>query len=225
MDDVNGCDEVRLLLSELATGALTGQERAAALRHVATCAGCRQELAELSKTADNLLLIAPEAEPPGGFESRVMAQLNGVTRARPRRVLAAAVAAAFVGAMVLGAGAVWWHTGPDRTLAEQTRQTMAVANGRYLHAAPLLTTAGTRAGTVFLYQGSPSWLLVSVTAAPANGPFTMSVIGRDGQEYRAGTCQVTEGAATTGYQLAVPVKSIAAIEMEGPRSTRLTARI
>lgn len=231
MNNAYGCDDVQPLLAELAAGALTGHERAAALRHVTGCAACRSELSGLARAVDGLLLLAPETEPPGGFESSVMARLGADTSdpttsrlwaARPRRVLAGA-AAALVTAAALGAAAVWQHTAPDREIASHTRQTLEVANGRYWQSARL-TTRDARAGTVFLYQGKPSWVLVSVTVTPTDGPYRVSIVGRDGAATPIGTCEVDGGSCTGGYEIDIPVKSISAVELNGPDGTRLIAR-
>lgn len=69
------CHECRDLAPELALGLLAGDERGAAIEHVASCAPCRAHLEALVRVADNLLLLAPSVEPDIGFESRVMANL------------------------------------------------------------------------------------------------------------------------------------------------------
>jgi hypothetical protein len=70
------CGEFRDLGPDLALGLLTGDERAAALHHVARCDPCRRQLDGLAEVADQLLLLAPSVEPEIGFESRVMARLH-----------------------------------------------------------------------------------------------------------------------------------------------------
>ena len=57
-------------LAELALGVLTGRERSRALSHVESCPRCSEELELLSRAADALVAVAPEAEPPLGFETR-----------------------------------------------------------------------------------------------------------------------------------------------------------
>src|SRR3954463_9399291 len=114
-----GCEPTRELAAELALGVADGEQRARALRHLAECAECRRAVDELSQVADDLLLLAPEHDPPPGFESAVLARVQPpparehITR-RHRRVLAplatAAVAAAATAAIVLHA------TGDDRGL-------------------------------------------------------------------------------------------------------------
>ncbi|MFD7308512.1 zf-HC2 domain-containing protein [Promicromonospora sp. NPDC059942] len=92
-----------------------------------------------------------------------------------RAVLAAALGA---GLLVAGGASVWVVTAPDRELAASYRTTLDTAHGRYLTAADLVAddsadgTAGDSAagsvGTVFLYEGDPSWAYVVVRdAGPA----------------------------------------------------------
>jgi hypothetical protein len=250
MADVRECGQVRPLLAELAARALTGQERAGVLRHTAGCLTCREELAELAKIADELLLLAPEKQPPVGFESMVVARLTGVppgeeetvaTSARPRRVArragrrltgtrrtrrAVAVLAAsavLVAAAVLGGLAVHAGSAGDRATAERYRQVLQTASGSYLRAEPFRTAYGARAGTLFLYQGSPSWLLVSVTAAPTDGRYEMFVANAAGVAYPIGTCQMSSGTGTAAYRLAMPVRDVTAVRLVGPAGVVLTA--
>src|SRR5919197_6059366 len=70
------CRDIRELLPELALGIADGEARAEALQHLAGCPDCRRELEELSATADDLMALAPEREPPPGFEARVLDRLR-----------------------------------------------------------------------------------------------------------------------------------------------------
>src|SRR5262245_42702761 len=79
MDETFECTQVRPLLAELATGAATGIDRDRGLRHVEICVACQQELAELALTADQLLSMVPERQPPAGFETAVMNRIAGIT--------------------------------------------------------------------------------------------------------------------------------------------------
>ncbi|GAB3410662.1 anti-sigma factor family protein [Flindersiella endophytica] len=293
MTDPRDCEQVRLVLAELATGAAAGDERAAALQHVAGCEACRQELAQLARAADELLLLAPEREPPAGFESRVLARLQQQPAPRPgttpdedtpdpphhadhlgtpgpaptrppaaggpgtgpgrgdradhsrwsrrtrtpggsrpqrqagprwRGVLKAfTLTVAFLLAAGIGVGATWRATSDDRRVAEQHRKTLEVAGGRYLAAMPITASSGGRKGTAFLYQGNPSWMLVTITGAPVDGHYEMLVVGRDGVVHPGGGCEVSAGNATAGYRLYRPVSDVAAIQLNGPGGVRLTA--
>jgi anti-sigma-K factor RskA len=75
MNDMS-CDEFAEVASELALGVLTGRERARALAHLDGCEACREQVRELSMVGDELLALLPSAEPPAGFESRVLDRLG-----------------------------------------------------------------------------------------------------------------------------------------------------
>jgi hypothetical protein len=62
--------------AEVALGILSGPERADALNHMEHCVACRTLVESLAQTGDALLLLAPEADPPMGFESRVAARVH-----------------------------------------------------------------------------------------------------------------------------------------------------
>jgi hypothetical protein len=156
------CDELRELAPEVALGTIEGEERADALRHLATCTECRRLVDQLSAVADELLMVAPVQEPPAGFESRVIEAIQPPRRRAWRRLLVRLgppVAAAAVTAVALVA--VYRD---DHVTAERYRDTLAQANGSYFRAAPLRDETGARAGVVFGYQGTPSWVFVTVDA-------------------------------------------------------------
>jgi len=105
------CARFRELAPEIALGLVAGHERAEALAHLQRCPACRQHTTELGAVHDRLRALIPAAEPPVGFEQRVLERLGG-TRP-PRRpawiargvrlaVAATVVAAAFVGGWVAG---------------------------------------------------------------------------------------------------------------------------
>ncbi|HEX2192938.1 MAG TPA: zf-HC2 domain-containing protein [Acidimicrobiales bacterium] len=77
------CAQAEELASELALGTLDGEERAAVLSHVAACASCRELADRLAGVADGLLILAPPAEPPAGFESRVLERIDTHSAAQP----------------------------------------------------------------------------------------------------------------------------------------------
>jgi hypothetical protein len=157
------CDELRELAPEIALGAIDGEERAEALRHLATCAECRRLVDQLSAVADELLLIAPVQEPPLGFESRVIDALGLKPRRRVGRRLVVRLGPPIAAAAVTAAAffAVYHD---DHVTAERYRDTLAQANGRYFQAGPLRDETGAEAGVAFGYQGTPSWVFVTVDA-------------------------------------------------------------
>lgn len=70
------CAELADVAAELALGVLTGRERAAALAHLDTCDACREEVRQLMATGEQLVELLPPAEPPAGFETRVLDRLG-----------------------------------------------------------------------------------------------------------------------------------------------------
>jgi hypothetical protein len=114
------CAEVETLAPELALGTIDGAERAAVLSHLAGCGKCRELADQLAGMADGLLLLAPPAEPPPGFETRVLSRMATPAAAprtlrparRPRRALVGIAAVVLVAA--LAGGGLALLGGPDR---------------------------------------------------------------------------------------------------------------
>lgn len=220
MSDPRGCDEVRELLPELAAGVAAGDERARALAHLAGCDECRRELADLSAVVDELVALAPAHEPSPGFESAVLAAMVPRRRRRPSPAVLA-VAATLLGAL-LAAGTVWWQTAPDRDLAHKYRHTLAVADGQYFVAAPV-EGGGGGSGTVFAYEGKPSWLFVSLQDSPWSGRYEVQVVTTDGRIVQAGWCEVKDGHGSWGRTVPVPVHDISAVRLQAPGAGTLRA--
>jgi hypothetical protein len=69
------CSRLYDLAPELALGLLDGAERAEVLAHLEQCATCHTDVASLTEIGEQLLLLGPEAQPPAGFENRVLDRL------------------------------------------------------------------------------------------------------------------------------------------------------
>ena len=219
MSEWRRCAEVRELIPELAMGVAPGDERAMALNHLTTCAECRQVLEETSEIVDELLLLAPQHEPPPGFDAKVIEAVSGE---RPRRWKVSkglAVAAAIVLAASLGAGFTRWAGSEDRQLANQYRQTLDVANGDYLRAADLTGAQG-ETGHVFAYQGSPSWVFITVEDAPS-GVHRVRYVTTSGVTHWLGVCTVRHRHGSWGTAIDIPVYALDSIELvhDGNRMT------
>jgi hypothetical protein len=70
------CAELADVAAELALGVLTGRERALAVAHLDNCDACREDVRQLMATGEQLLELLPPAEPPAGFETRVLERLG-----------------------------------------------------------------------------------------------------------------------------------------------------
>ena len=162
------CDEVRELAPELALGIAAGEERARALAHIANCAECRALVDELTRTTDSLLQLAPQKEPPIGFEARAVRRVRGQ---RPRHRLRVATAVASIVLVSVGLTALVMDaaTRRDRDLADRYLALLEGRSSGELFATPLLTADGARAGQVFAYEGSANWIFVVVSARSGTG--------------------------------------------------------
>lgn len=70
------CAELADVAAELALGVLTGRERAMAIAHLDKCDACREDVRQLMATGEQLLELIPPAEPPAGFETRVLERIG-----------------------------------------------------------------------------------------------------------------------------------------------------
>jgi hypothetical protein len=212
MRDDLSCDEVRGLAPELALGIAAGEERARALHHLAACSECRRHVDDLSAVADDLLLLTPTHEPPVGFESRVADRISGESR-RPgwRRGLPAAIAAVLAATAALVV--MYTVTGEERESAAHYREALEQADGKYFGVEPLRDTDGRRAGHVFTYEGSPSWVFVVVTGPAETGTWAVELVTRDRTRVALGSLHVTDGEGTFGAGLPVKLRDVARIQV------------
>ena len=203
------CERLHDLAAELALGIADGEERAWALDHLATCAGCRAHVERLSAVADDLVLLAPAAEPSAGFEGRVAKELAPAPRraAWPRHFAIPALAA--LAAAAVAAAAVWIALDDDRDLAGAYRDTLAVADGEYFDAAPLEAPGGDGVGYVYGYQGRTSWVMVVVYDGVETGRYTVELVTTGGEHRPLGEINVREGEGSTGAATAVPYEQVA----------------
>ena len=193
------CERLHELGSEVALGIADGEDRAWALDHLAGCPECRARIERLSSLADQLLLISPLAEPPAGFEARVVDAVAPARSARRPlwRRLALPVAAAAVAASI-AAGVVWVAGANDRDLADSYRDTLAVAHGEYFDAAPIVLPGGSPVGYVYGYQGRTSWVLAIVYDGLPKGRYDLEGVTDDGRTVPLRSMDVAGGHGSTG---------------------------
>ncbi len=208
------CERQLKIAPELALGIADGEDRAWALEHLAGCAKCRAHLERLASVADELLLLAPSAEPPPGFEARVASALE--PRGRPSRVRRLAVPAlAAVAAAVATAAVVWVALGDDRDLADSYRETLSVANGEYFTAADLMAAGDEKVGYVYGYQGRTSWVLAVVYDLESDGEHSLELTTRDGERVRSRSLEVEveDGEGSVGAATPVPFEDLAEVRL------------
>jgi hypothetical protein len=202
------CEQVRALAPELALGIADAGERAAVVDHLDQCPGCREELAGLSDVVDELLLLGPEAEPPLGFESRVMARVaveaaDGrapvvpltTTRRRSRiRTAVIAVAAAVVAAV--GTAAVVRHDEPNPP-AISASDRFAVLHGK----------DGSDVGRVILHDGPEPWVFMAVRQLDGEA-YKCELVLADGTKVTIGTLRATNGRGSWGGAANMDLKHV-----------------
>lgn len=220
------CGHCRELAPELALGLVTGPERAEALLHLQGCAGCRDHLAELARLHDSLLALIPGAEPPAGFETRVLARLD-TRQVRPARRRVALTAAAVLAAAVFGGAVVAGVSdrGPEPVPAAQPAPPASPDAGeRTVMYAPL--TAGDREiGQVYAYRGSQSWMYVYLEANTSPGPLTCVLQLEDGSTTAPTSFPVTGGDAFWGGPVPLGRSGLAGVRVSDATGTLLaTAR-
>lgn len=211
------CEETRRLAPELALGIADGADRARALEHLADCADCRRAVGALSEVADELLMLAPEREPPVGFESRVLARLAPAPppqRVRSRRRLLAVLAPA-AAAGALATGLMLGITNDDRRLADQYRATLAEAHGSYFEAARLRAPAGTRAGLVYGYRGNPSWIYVAVDPSYRSTTYTAELVTMSGRRVPLPRLRLDPRTGSGGQAIPADLRDVATVRLVG----------
>lgn len=80
---MSGNNHVTDLLGAHALGCLDAEEAHQVETHIATCAGCREELAAYECVAGGLAYTAPRADPPAGLKQRVLARVRPAAPRRP----------------------------------------------------------------------------------------------------------------------------------------------
>lgn len=207
------CEETRELLTELALGIADGAERARALEHVADCADCQREVERQSAIADGLLVLAPEQEPPPGFELSVLRSIQPPAEKRGSILRPLAVVAAVAAAVAITAGGMLLGFRDDRRLADQYRASLAEANGTYFGAVRFADLAGRPGGVLFTYRGSPSWILVTVAPAHRGAVERAELVDRGGRRIPLASFRLADGA--WGGSIPVDLRDVAAVHLVG----------
>jgi hypothetical protein len=216
------CEQTRALAAELALDIADGGQRAQALRHLAECADCRRAVEELTAVADELLMLAPEREPPAGFESRVLARMQPAPEpaaARRRRgwfrvlVPVSAAAAAALAAVAIALGA----TSDDRHLAQHYRATLAAAHGSSFEAARLDAAGRMRAGVVYGYRGTPSWIFVATYKPYHSTAYSVELVTNGGGRVALPSLRLDPRTGSAGQAIPLDLQDVSAVRLIGPR--------
>jgi hypothetical protein len=212
------------IAAELALGVVDGEERARALEHLAGCPECRRAVEELSEVADGLLLLGPSREVPIGFESRALEPLRARrSRSRRRRALVPVAAAATAAALAVAGTLLVVED--DLQLASDYRGTLAEANGEGFHVEHLYGSGEGPAGTVFGYQGSPSWLLVTVDPAQHTGVHRAELVTDDGKRVPLRSFALDPANGSWGGAIPVALDDVSVVRLLPEEGEALVARL
>ncbi|MGH9045634.1 MAG: hypothetical protein ACRDVP_12575 [Acidimicrobiales bacterium] len=184
------CERFADSLGELAIGALDGPERTALVTHLQGCSNCSEELDRLSGAVDALLVLAPQREPPAGFEARLFERMGFQKRRlgfRPRRWVAVA-AASVTGALGLSLGLAFGLT--SLAPVPQAISADLVAN----HSAR---------GEVYVVPGSPGWVFMSVEGADMTARVTCMISTDSNKRLTVGSFWLRAGSGSWVSPLAV----------------------
>jgi Putative zinc-finger len=203
------CGEFQDVAAELALGVLTGRERAQAMAHLEHCEACRANVRQLTLTGEGLLGLLPAMEPPAGFETRVMdriglsapapvparrfawlprvgrrdASQRGSNQPRQLSRTRRTFAVAAIALAVVAGGVGGWALGNGASSPVSTS----------LHSAVLESATHQPVGKIYLYQGRPQWLYMSVNLPSGQEAVLCQVRDRDGHLSTVGSFQLTNG--------------------------------
>jgi hypothetical protein len=193
-------------LALLALGTLTGRDRAVLLTHLEGCAQCSDEVEQLSLAADSLLPLAPEVNPPAGFEVRVFERMGIEVPSRgrpalsgPRRFVLGVAAAVIAVGGAFGVG-LWVDRGP----APAPTQTVAVA--RLFESD--LTSANQNRGELYIAEGHPGWLFMTIDDTGMTGYVTCQLETESGGDVTVGRFWLSAGEGTWASALSVPAATV-----------------
>lgn len=217
IDDNHERDHERFIeeLPDLAAGVLGGRERVALLSHVNTCLICTNELDQLMAAADSLVHLAPEIEPPVGFESRVMERIQdrALIRQRQGRRPSRSLAIAAVAAMAAVALGVGWAT---HGTGKSPVGNAIIGPGAYGNLAEAPLVSGARSlGMVTVYADEDGWLLMTVESSTWSGPVQCRVIANNGEARTVGSFHLVSGRGAWLAPLPAGVDQIRTAELVG----------
>jgi anti-sigma factor RsiW len=211
-----GCAGYENELAELALGVLTGRDRVRVLSHVESCPRCAEELEILSRTADSVVLAAPEMDPPLGFEVRLFERM-GVSDVRPRRrnLRPSRWVPAVVG---VAAVAIALALGLSLTSSPAPNGTTQAQGSRQVEKAALVSNHET-VGHVVTVGGDKPWMSMTLDDAAAQGTVRCVVVTHDGVRHTVGTFDAEKGYGAWMAPLHVDPADVRSAEVVSPSGT------
>ncbi len=214
--DPRQCELMQDELAELALGTLDGRSRSEVLGHVGSCPRCRATLEHLSGVTDSLLQLAPEVEPPLGFELRLVEKLRAADAEKPqaaersrqrwlRRASPLAAAAAVLLLLGIGLGSLLTSRGDNNQVHSASTGLTTAA----------LTAHGHVLGEVMTSPGNPAWMFMTINEGAWSGKVTCQITLTVGTVKTVGVFTLSDGYGAWGAPLTSPARDV--------RSARLVA--
>lgn len=214
------CDDFDASVAELALEILDARERDVLMTHASTCERCTTELQQMSAAADRLTLLAPEGEPPVGFEQRVMDSLavrQQRRRRSPVRPWMSVAAALVLFAVGLSVGLLVHRDSNNSTRVTQP----ATGQQPSLRYADLVDSAGSEHGSVSLVAGRELVLTMSV-AHLDQGRYHCVVHLTDGTTHDVASWPVgAEGSGIWAVPIANTIADVRAVSVVNDRGLTL----
>jgi anti-sigma-K factor RskA len=236
------CSEFDELSGAYALDAITPMERREADAHLATCARCSQQLAELRRVVDVLPLTVPQMNLPASLQGRVMAAVRQEA-ARPSaptptqfrqppqprrnrgqniRLRTLAIAAVLMLALLGGLGA--WNISLQQQVTSLQQQ--ATSSGVVTYAVNGTNQAQGSTGELVYFAGQHLTVLIMHGLPQLQGTHVYQgwLLHMQGQKITGvtsiGLLNVTNGTATLSFSGNVSGYAAAAISLEpGPKAT------
>jgi anti-sigma factor RsiW len=203
------------LTAAYALHALDAEEREAYEEHLAQCARCRDELAQLQESAAALAWAVEAPAPPAPLRARILAEATAGREnvvplpLRARRVWQAAAAVAACTAVGLGIWAATLHNSLGTARAHESALQIA--------ADPASHTVAIQGGhgMVAVARNGVGVLVVDrLPVAPDGKTYEAWVIPRGGKPVRAGTFEGGDGMTMVELQMPVPPGATVAATVE-----------
>jgi len=171
----------------------------------------------LGELPDALLLLAPEFEPPLGFELRLAEKLQvPATTPRRRRLLRASVLCA-AAMIIVALGFVLGALATPKD-ADHPAQSAAVD----LSGAKL-ASQGQVLGEVVISRGSPAWMFMAINGEAWSGPVTCEVTLAGGNVETIGVFRLSGGYGAWGARLTSPAGKVRSARLIEPNGTVLAS--
>ncbi len=217
VEDSRACESIEDELTELSLGTLFGRCRSEVLDHVESCSHCTTTLERLSTAADALLLLAPEIEPPLGFELRLAEKLQApATRPRPRRLLRASVLSA-AAMIIVALGFVIGARATPHDVNHPGQSASVDLTGANL------TSHGQVLGKVVISRGSPAWMFMTINGDAWSGTVTCEVTLAGGKVETIGVFRLSGGYGAWGAPLTSPASTVRSARLIAPNGAVLAS--